>query len=218
MKLREAIAAAQEPAPLDGIVEIDGAYVGGFQRPENRRQDRGNRRQLEHAHPAGRQVVTALRQRPVADLPDRVFTAVTPGEIAEYAEDIVVRKVTRRAVIVSDEHGAYANLGQLNALAIRIRHADAYAMGPGLNTNLVESFFGRVRRSAMGIHHRVSGTYLELYVTSLAWHENTRRQPFSDKLQFVLTAGLAHGVSRKFCGYSQGVYPVAPLGWRLPAA
>ena len=85
-------------------------------------------------------------------------------------------------------------------------------MGPGLNTNLVESFFGRVRRSAMGIHHRVCGTYLELYVVSLAWHENARRQPFSHRLQFVLGAGQHHPVSRRFCGYSQGVYPVEALG------
>ena len=33
MKLREAIAAAQPPEPLDGVVEIDGAYVGGFPAP-----------------------------------------------------------------------------------------------------------------------------------------------------------------------------------------
>lgn len=216
MKLREAIAAAQPPEPLDGVVEIDGAYVGGFQRPENRRQDRPDARLVENAHPGGRQVVTALRQRALAGLPDRVFTTVTPGEVVEYAEDIVIRKVTRRAIILSDEHGAYANLADFNAGAHRIRHADAFAMGPGLHTNMVESFFGRVRRSAMGIHHRVCGTYLDLYASSLAWQENARRQPFSGKLRFVLAAGQHHPVSRKFCGYWQGVYPVEPLGWELP--
>ena len=216
MKLREAMAAAQPDEPLDGVVEIDGAYVGGFQRPENRRQDRADARLVEYANPAGRQVLTALRQRPLLGLPDRVFTTITPGEVVEYAEDIVLRKVTRRAVILSDEHRAYRHLADLNPMAFRIRHADAYAMGPGLNTNHVESFFGRVRRSVAGIHHRVCGRYLELYASSLAWHENTRRQRFSEKLGAVLEAGLRHPVSRKFCGYWQGVYPVEPLGWELP--
>ena len=214
MKLREAIAAAQTPDPLDGVVEIDGAYVGGHQRRENRRQDRLDGRLVENAHPAGRQVVTALRQRSLAGLPDRVFTTVTPGEVRGYAEDIVQRKVTRRAIVLSDEHVAYAHLADFN-VAHRIRHADAYGMGPGLNTNGVESFFSRVRRSALGIHHRVCGTYLDLYASSLAWQENARRQPFSDKLKFVLDAGMRHPVSWKFCGYWQGTYPVEPLGWQL---
>ena len=220
MKVRESLSAAQPGEPLDGVVEIDGAYVGGFQRPENRREDRADRRLVENAHPAGRQVVTALRQRRLAaggvNLPDRVFTAITPGEVDVYAEDIVRRKTTRRAVILSDEHGAYAHLNRVNAAAFRIRHADAYGMGPDLNTNGVESFFSRLRRSVAGIHHRVCGTYLDLYASSLAWHENTRRERFSVKLRAVLGAGLMHPVSRKFCGYWQGVYPIEPLGWELP--
>lgn len=214
MKIREALAADQPQEPLDGVVEIDGAYVGGYQRPENRRQDRPDGRLVENAHPAGRQVVTALRQRPLGDLPDRVFTTVTPGEVEEYAEDIVRRKVTRRAIVLSDEHHAYAHLDRLN-LTVRIRHADVFEIGPRLNTNSVESFYSRIRRSVAGIHHRISGKYLDLYASSLAWHENTRRDPFSVKVKSVLGACMRHPVSRKFCGYWQGVYPVEPLGWEL---
>jgi len=128
--------------------------------------------------------------------------------------DIVANTVTRTAIVISDEHPAYATLNEMNP-AFQIRHADAYELGPGLNTNGVESFFARVRRSIAGIHHRVCGTYLDLYASSLAWHENTRRQPFSDKLVDVLTAGMQHRQSRKFTGYWQGVYPVDPLGWQL---
>ncbi len=40
MKIREALAAAEPQQPLDGVVEIDGAYVEGYRRQENRRQDR----------------------------------------------------------------------------------------------------------------------------------------------------------------------------------
>lgn len=124
MKIREALAAAEPDEPLDGIVEIDGAYVGGFQRPDNRAQDRADGRLVENAAPAGRQVVTALRQRNHQHFTDRVFTTVTPGEIEVFAQNIVRRKVARTAVMMSDEHAAYARLDQLN-VAIRIRHADA---------------------------------------------------------------------------------------------
>jgi hypothetical protein len=217
MKLREALAASEPAEPLDGIVEIDGAYVNNYNRKDNRRMDRPNFQLPENAAPGMPQVITALRQRKQENLgiPDRVWATVTPGEQQLYAQDIVNRKVTRTAIILSDEHGAYANLRDANPLAMRIRHADAYAFGPGMNTNGVESWYSRVRRSVMGIHHRVCGTYLELYATSLAWHENTRRQRFSEKLHDVLRASMTHPTSRKFCGYWQGVYPVDPPGWRL---
>lgn len=141
-----------------------------------------------------------------------------PGERADLAQDIVANNVSPGAVVMSDEHPSYTNLGQLVARHHAIRHADAFAVGPGLHTKLVESFFGRLRRSAMGSHNRISGTYLDLYASSLAWHENTRRQPFASKMQDVLVDGLWHPVSRKFCGHAQGVWPIHPLGSRLPRA
>ena len=215
MKMREALAATEPEHPLGGIVEIDGAWVGGHVRQANRRVDRADRRAAENRAPAGRQVITCVRQRPLGAFRDRVFSTVTPGEVPRYAEDIVERKVSRRAVILSDEHGAYAGLGRLNRAVVQVRHADALAFGPGLNTNGVESHFARVRRSEVGVHHHISGKYLDLYASSLAWYENTRRQRFSFKLRDTVQACMDHPTSRKFCGYWQGVYPVEPLGWVL---
>jgi transposase-like protein len=215
MKSREALAATEPDYPLDGIVEIDGAWVGGHVRQENRAVDRADRRAVENRAPAGRQVITTLRQRPFGALRDRVFSTVTPGEVPRYAEDIVERKVARQAVILSDEHGAYAGLNRLNRGVVQVRHADALAFGSGINTNGVESHYSRVRRAELGIHHHISGKYLELYASSLAWYENTRRQMFSFKLRETVQACMDHPTSRKFCGYWQGVYPVEPLGWDL---
>src|SRR5690606_34006968 len=43
-KLREAMAQEQANVRLDGIVEIDGGYFGGHVKPENRKEDRKDRR------------------------------------------------------------------------------------------------------------------------------------------------------------------------------
>ena len=43
-KLREAMAREQMGRQLDGIVEIDGAYFGGYVKPENHKDDRKDRR------------------------------------------------------------------------------------------------------------------------------------------------------------------------------
>src|SRR3954470_9859290 len=47
-KLREAMTAAQATVQLDGIVEIDGGWFGGHVRPENRKEDRKDRRLKEN--------------------------------------------------------------------------------------------------------------------------------------------------------------------------
>lgn len=43
-KLREAMALEHHDATLAGEVEVDGAYFGGYVRPENRKEDRNDRR------------------------------------------------------------------------------------------------------------------------------------------------------------------------------
>ncbi len=67
-KLREALAREVHGAELDGEVEIDGAYFGGVVRPENRKEDRLDRRLRENRSP-NRRVVIALRERGGRTLP-----------------------------------------------------------------------------------------------------------------------------------------------------
>lgn len=61
-KLREALAAETKHETLDGEVEIDGAYFGGVVRPENRAEDRKDRR-MKANQSDRRRVVIALRER-----------------------------------------------------------------------------------------------------------------------------------------------------------
>jgi hypothetical protein len=49
------------------------------------------------------------------------------------------------------------------------------ATDDGINTNFVGSFFSRIQRAYVGIHHRFSTKYLDWYVADLAWREDMRR-------------------------------------------
>jgi hypothetical protein len=55
-----------------------------------------------------------------------------------------------------------------------VNHSKAYQTEDGTNTNQVESFFSRVQRAYVGIHHRFSLKYFDWYVAELAWREDTR--------------------------------------------
>ncbi len=61
-KLREAISAEQIAGTLSGVVEVDGAYVGGHVRQENQKADRKDRR-LASEQTGKRQSVVVARER-----------------------------------------------------------------------------------------------------------------------------------------------------------
>lgn len=206
-KLREAIAAEREAMRLDGTVEMDGMYVGGHIRPENKREDRVDRRRVPNEK---RQCVMALRQRG-----GRILATVVPGEQRDAAFDLVRRHVRGPAEIVADEAPGYNDLVALFPMR-RNNHGEAYVVEPGASTNQAESFFSRVRRSAHGVHHRVAGTYLDWYVADLARREDFRRVPTAVQATRMLGTALAHGQSRNIACYWQGNKPPRTLGWSPP--
>jgi len=61
-KLREAMAREVAGTTLNGIVEIDGGYFGGHVKPENRKEDRKDRR-LKANTSGKRQCVVVMRER-----------------------------------------------------------------------------------------------------------------------------------------------------------
>lgn len=202
-KLREAIAAQRSAMVLTGTVEMDGMYIGGYIRPANRRVDRVNR----NGPNPRRQCVMALRQRE-----GRTLATVVPGEQHDPAWDLVRRHVRGPAELVADGAPGYDELIGLFPL-LRNNHGEAYVVEPGSSTNQAESFFGRVRRSAHGIHHRMSGTYLDWYVADLAFREDMRRSKMSNLVELYLAAALEHPVSRNIANYWQGNRPPGVLGW-----
>lgn len=208
-KLREAVAAERTAMTLSGSIEMDGMYIGGSIRPENKREDRVDRRKL--ANPK-KQCVLALRQRG-----GRILATVVPGEHRSPAWDLVRRHVREPAELMADEAPGYNDLVALFPMR-RNNHGEAYVVEPGASTNQAESFFSRVRRSAHGVHHRVAGTYLDWYVADLAFREDMRRVPMNLLSTRYLATALAHPVSRNVAGYWQGVKPPGVLGWQVPGA
>jgi len=68
-KLREAMAREQMDRQLNGVVQIDGAYFGGYAKPENRKEDRKDRRLL--ANQTGKRqcvVIMARTEREVTSV------------------------------------------------------------------------------------------------------------------------------------------------------
>jgi hypothetical protein len=82
--------------------------------------------------------------------------------------------VSQDAKVYADEHGSYSDLIDLNRMA-RVNHSKAYSSQDYTNTNPIESFFSRIQRANVGVHHRFSTRYLDWYLADIAWKEVTLR-------------------------------------------
>ncbi len=193
-KLREALALETYLAKLDGHVEIDGAYFGGTIRPENRKEDRIDRRLV--AHQTGtRRVVIALRKRGGRTLP---FIGKSEAEGVAIARSIVATSST----LYADE-ASHWDVLEDNFKTGRINHSVEYSAKGGKHTNWVESYFSRLRRMVAGQHHWVSAQYLHQYAGHAAWIEDHRSDDSKATTTRALRNALLSPVSRNWAGYWQ---------------
>jgi len=192
-KLREAVAAQTNGKSVAGEVEIDGAYFGGYVKPANRIEDRVDRRRAMH-QTGKRKVVVAMRERNGSTL---TTTHKTEGE----ALSVIAKRVEAGATIHADEAAHWDGLHSLY-LTKRINHSENYSDGEAC-TNQAESFFSRLRRAELGIHHHIAGPYLSSYANEMAWREDNRRVSNGLLYLAMADAALQHPVSKQWCGYWQ---------------
>lgn len=192
-KLREAMAAEQADAKLGGIVEIDGAYFGGYVKPENVKADRKDRR-LAFNRSGKRQCVVIMRERNGKSLP---FVVANEGDAVPYVRD----HVGTLATIHADEGSGWDAL-HAGWDTRRVNHSVQF-FDKGACTNQAESYFSRLRRMEVGTHHHIAGPYLRAYAGEAAWREDNRRVDNGAQALTVGASAMASGVSRAWKGYWQ---------------
>jgi transposase-like protein len=192
-KLREALSAEQAANEISGEVEVDGAYFGGYVKPTNHKANRVDRRLAMH-QTGKRQVVVVMRERDGQTMPFVVLS-----EAAGVAR--VAATVVPGSTIYADEASHWDAL-EARFLTKRINHSEAYSTTDAC-TNMAESFFSRIRRAEIGIHHHIAGPYLNAYAAEMSWREDNRRVSNGEQFLAATAAALGHPVSRVWKGYWQ---------------
>ena len=195
-KLREALSREIHTGEeLDGHVEIDGAYFGGSIRPHNIAAKRIDRRLKEH-QTGKRRVVVALRERL-----GRTLSFVTMSE-AEGVQ-LAKQKISRMATMSADE-ASHWDVLHAGWDTDRVNHSECYS-DHGKHTNMVESFFSRLRRMVRGQHHFFNPKYLHQYANHAAWLEDNRGNSNGENAFGLIANAMAMPVSRTWKGYWQRV-------------
>ncbi|MEO8722229.1 MAG: IS1595 family transposase [Sphingobium sp.] len=191
-KLREAMA-AEKAMQLNGVVEIDGAYFGGYSKPENNKADRKDRR-LALNQTGKRQCVVVMRERGGRSL---TFIVRNEGDAVPYVRD----HVGTLATIHADEGTGWDAL-HAGWDTHRVNHSVRF-MDDGICTNQAESFFSRLRRMEVGTHHHIAGPYIGAYAGEASWREDHRRVSNGTQAAMVTASAMVSRVSRQWKGYWQ---------------
>jgi hypothetical protein len=191
-KLREALG-SQLDRTVQGEVEIDGAYFGGYVKPANYKENRRDRR-LSENRSGKRRVVVVMRERRGQTLPF-VFKA------EDHAVSMIAATVQPGSVVHADEASHWDHL-HARFDTRRINHSEAYSHDNAC-TNMAESFFSRLRRAEIGTHHHFAGQYLNAYANEMAWREDNRREANGALFSLAIAAAMKHPVSRQWKGYWQ---------------
>ncbi|MGK2740825.1 IS1595 family transposase [Tepidicaulis sp. LMO-SS28] len=192
-KLREALGAELEGRTLSGDVEVDGAYFGGYVKPENRKEDRKDRRLKQH-QTGKRRVVVIVRERGGKSYPE-VFRS------EDQAVSMIRNRVEAGSTVYADEASSWDAL-HASYDTRRVNHSINFKDEDAC-TNQAESFFSRLRRAEIGTHHKISGRYLHQYAAEMAWREDNRRKSNGELFGLTVAAAMTHPVSRQWKGYWQ---------------
>ena len=68
---------------------------------------------------------------------------------------------------------------------------------------MAKSFFSRIRRAEIGIHHHIAGPYLLRYSQEMAWREDHRRTSNGEQVNRVAQFAMVRKPSVDFSGYGQ---------------
>lgn len=207
LKIKEALGLRRIGMKLEGEVQMDGKYAGGHVKQKNKAEDRVDRR-LKEFQNMKRMCVLALREKNGSGF-ERTFTRIVREEQGNAAWATVRDHVSRDATVITDEHTSYADIIGLNEHR-QVNHSEMYQTDDGTDTNYIESFFSRIQRAYVGIHHRFSLKYFDWYVAEIAWREDNRRKSNGQLTALVLFAVMLNPTSRNFCGYWQGNMPEDP--------
>lgn|SRR5574340_9177 len=230
-KLREVMHASRPQAQLEGVVQIDGGHFGGRPRhgrvrtisnaaitthveAQLQKKKRKGRSSANWHRFQKRRVVMVLRELHLDPQQGatKTIVAVCHSENETNAIQLARAYIKPNSLVMTDENPAYNQLSCWYDHQT-VQHAVEFSTEGGVNDNQAESYFSRLRRHVKGVSHRIEPKYMADIAVGMAWREDVRRKTEGQKLELLLKAAFAHGLSKWWRGYWQGFKRDGELLW-----
>lgn len=152
----EIIQCAVASAAITGTVEIDETCVGG------KATNRPRRRSGTGGGPRDKTPVVGAIERG-GKFVGRALGAASKPELLGFIHETV----SPRAVIVTDAHPSYKNLGGSYIHSVVNHNKGEWRKG-NAHTNTIEGVWAQLKRQIDGTHHWISPRHLQKYVDEMA--------------------------------------------------
>jgi hypothetical protein len=204
MKMREAISTRRFRTMLEGEIYIDGKYAGGHIKPENRKEDRVDRRRAENQNFKRLTILTLREKTPFGR--EQTLTRVIRSEDSNEAWEMVKKHVRRGSRLHADEHFSYDDLEGLQELH-RVNHSQEYQTSAGSTqtTSRASSAASSAPTSAF-----ITASRCRLRLVRRRDRLARGQPPRVDNgllLWGMLHKALLRPTSRNLCDYWQGHHP-----------
>jgi transposase len=148
----------EDIANLDGEVEVDETYIGGKRKGKRGRGAEGKSKVIGAVQRSG-----------------KVIAQVAPDVKRHTIVPFINKKVSRNAVLYTDEFPTYDTMARMGYRHKRIDHHSEVYVNGNIHTNSIEGFWSLVKRGISGVYHSVSPQYLQLYLNEYSFRYNHRK-------------------------------------------
>jgi transposase-like protein len=220
-RLREAMKTKGPEHLLAGTIVSDETWIGGD--PANRHggaigtKPKRNRQPVPvipgqlHKKKTDKTPVVSLINADTGEVRSRVVRDVTGATLGKLMADNVDME---RSVLYTDESTIYDHLGREFIEHNAVNHSEGEYVRGNITTNRAEGYFGQLKRSLDGTHHKISKTHLQRYLTEFDFRYSTcnmtdaqrmaklvdgaegRRLSYK-RIKGARTVDLGHGTSRR---------------------
>jgi transposase-like protein len=154
---------------LFGIVEVDETFVGG--KAKNRHIGKRSGPGRGGLGSGKTPVVGAIARG--GNVVARVVQSVDAETLKGFVRETVSTKVS---LLVSDEWVGYRGLDHDYPHQVISHTKGQYVVG-AIHTNTIEGFWSLFKRGIVGSYHKMSDTYMPLYVNEFEFRHNNRNNP-----------------------------------------
>ena len=151
---------------LFGIVEVDETFVGG--KAKNRHVGKRGGPGRGGLGSGKKPVVGAISRG--GKVVARVIDSVDGNTLKSFVREVVSDKVE---LLVTDEWVGYHGLGKEYPHGVIQHTKEQYVVG-AIHTQTIEGFWSLLKRGIVGTFHKVSESYLPLYVNEFEFRRNMR--------------------------------------------
>ena len=178
----------EEKSLFEGPVEVDETYVGGKE---------GNKHAKDKLR-AGSGIVGKIPVAGVKNRDTKQVQAMVVDEVDEEAmETFISERVKEGATVYTDGSHAYCGLGEEGFFHEAVIHSRGEYVRGDCHTNGIEAFWSGIKRSIMGVYHKVSRKHLGRYVAEFVARQNMRARDTIEQMRTVVQR--FEGVRLRYC-------------------